>query len=92
MHIIVWLVVSAIAGYIASRVVNKSGSGLLMDLVLGVIGGFVGGFIIARLPMLHGVQGHVGLLGFIIEIIVAALGAMLVIWLWDLIFRRGRVH
>jgi uncharacterized membrane protein YeaQ/YmgE (transglycosylase-associated protein family) len=92
MHFIVWIIVAGIAGYIASRIINKTGSGLLMDILLGVVGGFIGGFIVGHLPMLYRLQGHGGLMGLVIECIVAILGAMLVIYLWDLIFRRGRVH
>ena len=90
MHFIVWIVVSAIAGYVASRIINKTGSGLLRDILLGVVGGFVGGFIVGHLPMLYRLQGHGGLTGLAIETVVAILGAMLVIYLWDLLFRRGR--
>jgi uncharacterized membrane protein YeaQ/YmgE (transglycosylase-associated protein family) len=91
MHFIVWIIVSAIAGYVASRIINKTGSGLLRDILLGVVGGFVGGFIVGHLPMLYRLQqGHGGLTGLAIETVVAILGAMLVIYLWDLLFRRGR--
>jgi uncharacterized membrane protein YeaQ/YmgE (transglycosylase-associated protein family) len=91
MHFIVWIIVAGVAGYIASRIINKTGSGLLMDILLGVVGGFVGGFIVGHLPMLNRLQGHSGLTGLAIEAVVAILGAMLVIYLWDLIFRRGRL-
>jgi len=87
-HFIVWIIVSGIAGFVASKIINKSGSGLFMDIVLGIVGGFVGGFIVNHVPFLEGIAGHTGLAGFIIEIIVAILGAMLVIWLYDMIFRR----
>ena len=89
-HFIVWIIVSGIAGFVASKIINKTGSGLFMDIVLGIIGGFVGGFIVSHVPFLEGLGGHTGFMGFIIEIIIAAVGAMLVIWLYDMIFRRGR--
>jgi uncharacterized membrane protein YeaQ/YmgE (transglycosylase-associated protein family) len=87
-HFLVWIVVSAFAGYVASRIVNKSGSGLLMDILLGIVGGFVGGFIVNHVPMLEGLAGGSGIGGFIIEVIVAIAGAMLVIWLFNLLFRQ----
>jgi uncharacterized membrane protein YeaQ/YmgE (transglycosylase-associated protein family) len=90
MHFIVWIIVAGVAGYVASRIINKSGSGLLKDILLGVAGGFVGGFIVGHLPILNRLQGHSGLPGLAIEIVVAILGAMLVIYLWDLLVRRGR--
>jgi uncharacterized membrane protein YeaQ/YmgE (transglycosylase-associated protein family) len=90
MHFIIWIIVSGIAGYIASRIINKTGSGLIKDVLLGIVGGFVGGFIIGHLPIVHRLQGHGGLGGLGIEIIVAILGAMLVIYLWNLLFRHRR--
>jgi uncharacterized membrane protein YeaQ/YmgE (transglycosylase-associated protein family) len=87
----VWIVVSGFAGFVASKIINKSGSGLLMDIVLGIVGGFVGGFIVNHIPMLSGLGGQGGMGGFIIEVIVAILGAMLVIWLWNMMFRRRTV-
>jgi uncharacterized membrane protein YeaQ/YmgE (transglycosylase-associated protein family) len=89
-HFIVWIAVSAFAGFVASKIINKSGAGLLMDLVLGVIGGFVGGFIVARIPGLAGIGGGGETGGFIVEVVVAILGAMLVIFIYNMVFRRGR--
>lgn len=85
-HFLAWIVVSGIAGFVASKIINKSGSGLLMDIVLGIVGGFVGGFIVNHVPGLNNLAG--GNNGFIVEIVVAILGAMLVIFLYDMMFRR----
>ena len=41
MTIIGWLVLGLIAGFIASKLVNKSGEGLVLDIVLGIAGAFV---------------------------------------------------
>ena len=87
-HFLVWVVVSGIAGFVASKIINKSGSGLFMDIVLGIVGGFVGGFIVNHIPGLSGLGGSGGMGGFIVEILVAIGGAMLVIWLYDMMFRR----
>jgi uncharacterized membrane protein YeaQ/YmgE (transglycosylase-associated protein family) len=89
-HFLVWIVVSAIAGFVASKLINKTGSGLLMDIVLGIIGGFVGGFIVRHVPALSRLGGGHGTGGFIVEILVAIVGAALVIFLFDLLFRRRR--
>ncbi len=43
MSIIAWIVLGLIAGFIASKLVNKSGEGMLMDIILGVVGSVVGG-------------------------------------------------
>src|SRR6185503_13970036 len=45
MSIIAWIVLGLIAGFIASKIVNKSGQGVIVDIVLGIIGAVVGGFI-----------------------------------------------
>ena len=87
-HFLVWSVVSGFAGFVASKIINKTGSGLFMDIVLGIVGGFVGGFIVNHIPALGGLGGQGGMGGFVIEVIVAILGAMLVIWLWNMLFRR----
>ena len=87
-HFLVWIVVSGFAGFVASKLINKSGSGLLMDIVLGIVGGFVGGFIVNHVPALSALGGRGGMGGFIVEVIVAIAGAMLVIFLWNMMFRR----
>jgi uncharacterized membrane protein YeaQ/YmgE (transglycosylase-associated protein family) len=84
----VWIVVSGFAGFVASKIINKTGSGMLMDILLGITGGFVGGFIVNHVPMLEGLAGRSGMGGFVIEVIVAICGAMLVIWLFNLFRRR----
>src|SRR6185312_2280475 len=45
MSIIAWIVFGLIAGFIASKIVNKSGEGALLDIVLGVVGAVVGGIV-----------------------------------------------
>ncbi len=56
MGIIAWLVVGLIAGFIGSKIVNKSGEGLVRDIILGVVGGVVGGEIFQALGY-SGVSG-----------------------------------
>jgi uncharacterized membrane protein YeaQ/YmgE (transglycosylase-associated protein family) len=76
MGIIAWLVLGLIAGFIASKLVNHSGSGVLMDIVLGVIGALVGGF-------LFSVVGAVGVTGFnIYSMLVAIVGAVVVLFIY----------
>jgi len=45
MSIIGWIILGLIAGFIASKIVNKTGQGFLLDIVLGIVGAIVGGFI-----------------------------------------------
>jgi uncharacterized membrane protein YeaQ/YmgE (transglycosylase-associated protein family) len=73
MSILAWIVLGLIAGFIASKVVTRSGGGLVIDLVLGVVGAFVGGFLFTRF-------GASGVTGFnIYSILVATVGAVVVL-------------
>jgi uncharacterized membrane protein YeaQ/YmgE (transglycosylase-associated protein family) len=56
MSIFAWIILGLIAGYIGSKLVNKSGQGMLMDIVLGIVGAVVGGYL-ATLLGLGGVSG-----------------------------------
>ena len=73
MSILAWVVLGVIAGFIASKLVNKTGSGLVMDLVLGVVGAVVGGFLFNQF-------GHAGVTGLnLYSLLVATLGAAVVL-------------
>jgi uncharacterized membrane protein YeaQ/YmgE (transglycosylase-associated protein family) len=50
MGIIAWLVVGLIAGFIGSKIVNRTGEGLVRDILLGIIGAVIGGAIFERCP------------------------------------------
>jgi len=82
MGIISWLILGLIAGFIASKVVNKTGSGLVMDIVLGVIGAFVGGWVVSYF-------GHSGVTGLNIpSLIVATIGAIVVMLAYHFLVRQ----
>ena len=49
MGIISWIILGVIAGFIGSKIVNKTGQGLIMDIVLGIVGAIVGGVICSQL-------------------------------------------
>ena len=83
MSIIAWIVLGLIAGFIASKIVNKTGEGLLMDIVLGVVGAVVGGW-------LFNTFGMAGVTGVnLYSILVAVAGAVVVLFLYHLIAGRG---
>jgi len=83
MGIIAWIILGLIAGFIGSKIVNRTGEGLVMDIVLGVVGAVVGGFI-------FNFFGHSGVTGLnIYSLIVAVIGAVVVIFLYHLVV-RGR--
>ncbi|RWE64649.1 MAG: GlsB/YeaQ/YmgE family stress response membrane protein [Mesorhizobium sp.] len=74
MSILSWIILGAIAGFIGSKIVNKSGQGLVLDIVLGIIGAVVGGLIFSA----FGASGVTGL--NIYSLIVAVLGSVVVLW------------
>ena len=55
MGVISWIILGLIAGFIASKILNRTGSGLVLDLVLGMVGAAVGGLIFSGL---FGERGH----------------------------------
>ena len=56
MSILAWIVLGLISGFVASKIVNKTGEGVLIDIVLGIVGAIVGGWIFAAI-------GHSGVTG-----------------------------
>ncbi|HEY5071845.1 MAG TPA: GlsB/YeaQ/YmgE family stress response membrane protein [Caulobacteraceae bacterium] len=86
MSIIGWLVLGLVSGFIASKIVNKTGEGLIMDIVLGVVGAFVGGFVFSHFFGANGVTGF-----NLYSMFVAVVGAIIVLLLYHLIFRRRTV-
>lgn len=74
MNILLWVVLGAVAGWIADMLM-KSDHGLLEDIVLGIVGAFVGGFLLSFF-------GQSGVTGFnLYSLLVAVIGAMIVIFL-----------
>jgi uncharacterized membrane protein YeaQ/YmgE (transglycosylase-associated protein family) len=45
MSFLAWIVLGLLAGFIGSKIVNKSGEGVVLDILLGVVGAVIGGFI-----------------------------------------------
>ena len=82
MSILAWLVVGLIAGFLASKVVNKTGEGLVMDIVLGIVGAIVGGFLFNQF-------GHSGTTGInLYSILVAFVGSVIVLLVYHMFIRR----
>jgi uncharacterized membrane protein YeaQ/YmgE (transglycosylase-associated protein family) len=78
--IIAWLVVGLIAGWAAGKVSRGHGFGLIGDLVVGLIGALVGGLVAGLF-----IQGSIGFIG---SIIVAFLGAIILLALLRLVSGR----
>jgi len=78
-----YIIIGGIAGFIASKVVNKQGEGLVLDIVLGIVGAFVGGFIFNAL-------GETGVTGFNLwSMFVAVIGAVVVLVIYHAVLRRA---
>ncbi len=75
MGFVAWIVVGAIAGFLANQVMG-SREGLVMMVVLGVVGGLVGGFVATTLLKVGAVDGI-----NLESIVIATVGAILVIFL-----------
>ena len=72
-NLIWWLVVGLIAGWGAGKIMKGGGYGTVMDIILGIIGAVVGGWVMSVVGI------HAG--GFIGTILVAILGAVILIWI-----------
>ena len=79
---IAWILLGLIAGFIGSKIVNKRGEGLILDIVLGVIGAIVGGWLFG----MFGMRGATGLNPY--SLCVAVVGAIVVLVLYNALFRR----
>jgi len=85
MSIIAWLVLGLIAGFIASKLVNRSGEGLLLDIVLGIVGAFVGGFLFTFF-------GAAPVTGFnIYSVVVAVVGSVVILVLYHAVAGRRSI-
>ena len=81
MSIIAWIVLGLIAGFIASKIVNKTGEGAIVDIILGIVGALVGGFLFNQF-------GAAGVTGFnLYSIFVAVIGAIVVLVIYHAVRR-----
>ena len=83
MHVqalVIWLIVGAIAGWLAGMVVKGTGYGLIGDIIVGIVGGLIAGWLLPQLGIAIGG-------GFIAAIINAFIGAVILLILLRLIKR-----
>jgi uncharacterized membrane protein YeaQ/YmgE (transglycosylase-associated protein family) len=87
MGIIVWIIVGAIAGFVASKVLSGKGMGLLWDIVVGILGAFLGGWLasLVGLPVDTGTFTIGGLLS-------AFVGAVILLVVFRALTHRGLIH
>jgi uncharacterized membrane protein YeaQ/YmgE (transglycosylase-associated protein family) len=83
MSIVAWIVLGLIAGFIGSKLVNKTGEGFFLDIALGIVGAIVGGWLFN----LFGMTGVTGL--NIYSLVVAVVGAVVFLVVYHTIRRRA---
>ena len=81
MSFLAWIVLGLIAGFIASKIVNKEGEGFFLDIILGIVGAVAGGWIFSAFGA-HGVTGV-----NLYSILVAVVGAIVVLALYHALRR-----
>jgi uncharacterized membrane protein YeaQ/YmgE (transglycosylase-associated protein family) len=83
--VIVFIVVGLIAGFLASRLILGKGRGWFFDIIIGIIGAFIGGWLAG---VLH-VSINLGI-PFLNQVIIAFVGAVILLMIWRLVFRRRK--
>lgn len=83
MSLLAWIVLGLVAGFIASKVVNRSGQGFILDIVLGIVGAVIGGWLFTTF-------GMAGVTGFnLYSLLVAVIGAALFLVVYHALMRRA---
>ena len=82
MSFLAWIILGLVSGFVASKLVNKTGEGAVMDIVLGIIGAIAGGWLFNRF-------GMVGVTGLnLYSMFVAVVGAVVVLLIYHALVRR----
>ncbi|HEY2842478.1 MAG TPA: GlsB/YeaQ/YmgE family stress response membrane protein [Bryobacteraceae bacterium] len=82
MSFLAWIVLGLLAGFIGSKLVNKSGEGFLMDILLGIVGAVLGGWLFSA----FGAAGVTGL--NIYSLLVAVVGSVIFLVVYHAISGR----
>ena len=86
MNLIIYLIVGAIVGYIASRIMNtNSQQGLLLDIVVGVVGAFLAGVLLSPLLGIGTINDAITLP----TILVSLVGAVVLLAIYKAVVRRA---
>lgn len=81
MSFLAWIVLGLLAGFIGSKIVNKTGEGIFLDIVLGIVGAVAGGWLFNT----FGASGVTGL--NLYSLLVAVVGAVVVLVVYHAIRR-----
>lgn len=83
MSFLAWIVLGLLAGFIASKIVNKQGEGLILDIILGIVGALAGGW-------LFNTFGAAGVTGLnLYSLLVAVIGAVILLVVYHAIRRAA---
>ena len=90
MGLTVFLLSGFLAGFVASRIMNVKGMSLLGYMAVGVLGAFLGSYLFRFLGAFQhggwsGYRGGAGLVGWVISVLVAVVGAVLLLWIVKLV-------
>jgi uncharacterized membrane protein YeaQ/YmgE (transglycosylase-associated protein family) len=83
MSILAWIVLGLLSGFIASKLVNKTGEGMLLDIVLGIVGAVIGGWLFHT----FGMPGVTGV--NLYSLLVAVIGAAVFLIVYHALTRRS---
>ena len=86
MGLLSWIVVGLIAGWLASMVMRGGGYGLIGDIIVGAVGALIGGFLASTLLKIPNAVNGIN----ITSILVAFVGAVILLWLLRLVSGRRR--
>ena len=81
MSFIAWIILGLVAGFIGSKLVNRRGEGIVLDVLLGVVGAIVGGWLFNR----FGASGVSGL--NLYSLLVAVIGAVVLLLVYHALRR-----
>ena len=83
MSFLAWIVLGLLAGFIGSKLVNKSGEGFMLDVLLGIVGAVLGGWLFNSFgqPGVSGVNLY--------SLLVAVVGSVIFLVLDHALFRRS---
>jgi uncharacterized membrane protein YeaQ/YmgE (transglycosylase-associated protein family) len=83
MSFLAWIVLGLLAGFIGSKIVNKQGEGLVLDILLGIVGAIAGGW-------LFNTFGAAGVTGLnLYSLIVAVIGSVVLLVVYHAIRRAA---
>ena len=84
MNIFLWIVLGALAGWLAGMIMGGEKRGWLSNILIGILGSAVGGFVASLLGM-GGVDGF-----NLYSLLIAVAGACLLLWIYNMIQRRAQ--